>query len=135
MDRSATHLMLLDMFQHIPDAAQHFDIAMTRATVVDADGLPPSAPGWVESFDEWIAAAEVAELMHIHGALSPQQVLEQFESEGSRFVFSGNAAPNWASVAASFRARSPLFAGQSPGFGLITVGSQAAPFHPRSEAW
>lgn len=129
MDRLSTLDTLTAMFQHVPDAAQHFDVALTRATVMDINGVAPSSIGWVETFDEWFAAAEVAELLGLFGAMSPGQVLSQFESEGSKFVYAGAAVADWASVARGLRARSPLMPG---GVIMVDVGSPAEPFHPRS---
>ena len=133
MDQAETFITLAAMFTHVPDAVQHFDNAMTRATITDIMGRAPIDQAWTPTYDMWIAAAEVAELLYIHGALSPQQSsLAQFESEGSKFVFGNAPATDWRMVAATLRARSPLL-NDWGGVAMMDAGSPAEPFHPRSE--
>lgn len=131
MDQTTTLDTLTTMFAGVDGANKHFDVAISRARTVDNDGTPPTDPAWTPSFDEWVAAAEVAELLHITNAMTPKQTLAQVESEGSKFVF-GDAVSDWRVVAASLRSRSTLLVPYG-GFGMIDVGPAGTPFTARSE--
>lgn len=134
MNQAETYAFLYDMFAHVDAAtAELFDLAMTRARVVDGLGRPPISPLWSPTFDEWIAAAEVADLLHVHGAISPSDTLKQFTSEGATFVFNDTAATNWLSVAAHLRSRSTLAA--NTGWAMAEIPSGSPDFTPRSEEW
>ena len=133
MDHASTGLFLADLFQAVPAVnAETTNLAMTRARVVDAAGNPPNSPQWVPTFDEWIAAAEVAEMLHLQGAMSPADTVKQFTSEGATFVFN-DTATDWGSVAAYLRGRSTLAA--ATGWAMVEIPSESPDFMPRSEVW
>ena len=133
MNQAETYAFLNDMFATV-DAATYelLDLAVTRARVVDGLGQPPISPAWVPTFDEWIAAAEVAEMLHLQGAMSPADTVKQFTSEGATFVFN-DTAPDWGAVAAHLRSRSTLAA--ATGWAMVEIPSESPDYTPRSEVW
>ena len=108
------------------------DLALTRSRVVDSLGRAPVDPSWEPTFDEWLAAADIADQMALKGAMIPTDALTQFTSEGATFHFAG-AAADWAGISAHLRSRSTLTHGT--GWAMVEVPSEASTFHPRSEAW
>ena len=133
MDHASTDNCLADLFKGVPAVTiEMTNLAMTRARVIDDSGNPPNSPEWVPTFDEWIAAAEVAETLHLQGAMSPADTVKQFTSEGATFVFN-DTAPDWGSVAAYLRGRSTLAA--ATGWAMVEIPSESTGFTPRSEAW
>lgn len=133
MDQVSTSVFLEDMFASVPAVTSSMiGQAITRARVADSLGRPPVSPQWEPTFDEWVAAAEVAEMLHLQGAMSPADTVKQFTSEGATFVFN-DAAPDWGSVAAYLRSRSTLAA--ATGWAMVEIPSESPDFMPRSEAW
>ena len=133
MDHASTDTFLAELFQGVPAVTiEMTNLAMTRACVVDDSGNPPSSPQWVPTFDEWIAAAEVAEMLHLRDAMTPSDVIRQFTSEGATFVFA-DTATDWGSVAAYLRGRSQLSA--AAGWAMVAVPGESPDFVPRSEVW
>lgn len=134
MDAIDTNQFLMDMFTAL-DMSDHglFDQAMTRARTVDLLGRAPIDDDWTPSFDEWFAAAEVAELLHLRGAMSPAESIKQATSEGATFIFS-ETATDWRAVAAHLRSRSTLSAA-STGWAMVAVPTESPDFSPRSEVW
>lgn len=117
-------------------ADQHFAQALAAATIVDLDGRAPTDPAWRPTYDVWIAAANVADALHVRamvsGAAGQGAGLESFTSEGATFKFTAGAAGSWADVAAWFRSKSPTL-GNVTGIGWIDVGSNAPDQTFRSE--
>ena len=133
MDHASTDNFLAELFQGVPAVTiEMTGHAMTRARVIDAAGNPPNSPQWVPTFDEWIAAAEVAEMLHLQGAMSPSDTVKQFTSEGATFVFN-DAATDWGAVAAYLRGRSTL--APATGWAMVEIPSESPDFTPRSEVW
>ena len=133
MDNASTDAFLADLFAGVSAVTiEMTNLAMTRARVIDAAGNPPNSPEWVPTFDEWIAAAEVAEMLHLQGAMSPADTVKQFTSEGATFVFN-DTATDWGAVAAYLRSRSTLAA--ATGWAMVEIPSEATDFTPRSRAW
>ena len=133
MDHSSTDIFLAELFEGVPAVTTAMTSqAMTRARVIDAAGNPPTSPQWVPTFDEWVAAAEVAEMLHLQGAMSPADTVKQFTSEGATFVFN-DAAPDWGAVAAYLRGRSTRAA--ATGWAMVELPSESPDFTPRSEVW
>lgn len=134
MDASETLNFALEMFSGVEavDSAL-VSLVMVRAAVADAAGTAPLNPAWMPTYDEWLAAAEVAEMLHLRGAMSPADALKQATSEGATFVFKGTAT-DWRAVAAHLRSRSPLTAA-TPGWAMIPIPTDSPEFVPRSEVW
>ena len=133
MDQPSTDIFLAELFEGVPAVTTAMTSqAMTRARVVDAAGNPPNSSQWVPTFDEWVAAAEVAEMLHLQGAMSPADTVKQFTSEGATFVFN-DAATDWGAVAAYLRSRSTL--ASATGWAMVELPSESPDFMPRSEVW
>ena len=133
MDHASTDNFLAELFQGVPAVTiEMADLAMTRARTVDTMGRAPMDPDWTPTFDEWIAAAEVADMLHLRDAMTPSDVIKQFTSEGASFVFA-DTATDWHTVAAHLRSRSQLSA--AAGWAMVAVPSESPDFVPRSEAW
>lgn len=134
MDRDAASQFVMRLFARVPG----FDTEMVhgsleRSRTVDAEGRQPSEPGYEPTIDEWFAAAEVAEALHVQELLSDSRGagLKQFSSEGSSFVFEEGA--DWHYVAGVLRGRSRLAA--AGGWAMVEVPGESLPFHPRSAGW
>lgn len=132
MDATETLNFVLDLFQHVEAVDTLADLAMTRARTVDSMGRAPMDPDWTPTFDEWIAAAEVADMLHLRDTMTPSDTIKQATSEGATFVFT-DAATDWRTVAAHLRSRSQL-AGVT-GWAMVAVPSESPHFVPRSEVW
>ena len=133
MDNASTDAFLADLFAGVSAVTiEMTNLAMTRARVIDDSGNPPNSPQWVPTFDEWIAAAEVAEMLHLQGTMSPADTVKQFTSEGATFVFN-DTATDWRAVAEYLRSRSTLAA--ATGWAMVEIPSEATDFMPRSEVW
>ena len=133
MDHASTDNFLAELFQGVPAVTiEMADLAMTRARTVDTMGRAPMDPDWTPTFDEWIAAAEVADMLHLRDAMTPSDVIKQFTSEGASFVFA-DTATDWHTVAAHLRSRSQLSA--AAGWAMVAVPSESPDFVPRSEVW
>ena len=133
MDHASTDNFLAELFQHVEAVDTSMaDLAMTRARTVDTMGRAPMDPDWTPTFDEWIAAAEVADMLHLRDAMTPSDVIRQFTSEGATFVFA-DTATDWGSVAAYLRGRSQLSA--AAGWAMVAVPGESPDFVPRSEVW
>ena len=133
MDATETLTFVLDLFQHVEAVDTSMaDLAMTRARTVDTMGRAPLDPDWTPTFDEWIAAAEVADMLHLRDAMTPSDTIKRFTSEGATFVFA-DTATDWHTVAAHLRSRSQLSA--AAGWAMVAVPSESPDFVPRSEVW
>lgn len=105
------------------------DLALTLALVVDAEGRIPGAEDYVETFDLYWAAAEATMIRYRRTAMTGGGITE-FTSEGA--TFKKSAGPDWLTLAAHWRSRSPLTA--AGGLGVIEVDTPD-PLMPRSAAY
>lgn len=111
MDSTEATQFLLDLFYDAtPPVSDAWIVqAVAASPVVDANGLAPIDAGWVDTVDEWLAAAWVAERYALAGMMTPTgQVLQQVTSEGTTLQLQPGVPVDWRQVAAAFRARSPL---------------------------
>lgn len=82
-----------------PDAV--LDQLIDGAAMPDASGVIPGEPGWVQTFDEWWAAADAA----LMAASLAGDTLTSVTSEGSTFQVQGR---DWQAVATAWRSRSTI---------------------------
>lgn len=132
MNRDETKAALAGMFTHVPDAAEHFEAAMTATPIADREGRAPTASGWAPTWDLWLTAAAVADRLHIAGVtrqLGQPDKLARFTSEGATFEFATEAL-SWADAAAHLRAQSPLT--PAAGVGVLTLPRPRPTAIPRS---
>lgn len=132
MDSTEAGRFLDALFGDIPGADQWTWQAPAAARVADSDGRAPSDTGWVDTVDEWLAAAWVADQMALAGMMTTgPDVLQQVGSEGTTLTVQPGQPVDWARVAAQFRSRSPLTV-WGPGMGAIVPGGEQPLTIPRS---
>ena len=133
MNREAAVSWLGDLYAGaLPPFSVLPTTAVDNSRVVDTAGRTPDDPLYVETIDQWWAAAELAERLAIVDATTPPaQVLEQVTSEGTTLRMSSTAPTDWWAVARALRARSLLVAGQ--GIGTIVLDEPRPRYWPRSE--
>ena len=121
---------LAGWFAAIPDALMMIEGALVQ--VADAAGRGPLDPNYQPTYDQWLTAAAVAEMLALKGSMAPSAgTLKQISSEGTTMQFDAAAPVNWWEVAALLRGRSPLMQAIPAGIGVLQV-EQLPHFHPRS---
>lgn len=131
MDTAEATQFVSTLFASVPDVSPEVvATAVGGAHVADADGRGPLDEGYIDTVDEWLAAATVAEHLDLSAAIAGQgqAPVKQFTAEGAMFAFAD--ARTWADVAAMLRSRSSRW--QAAAMGVIEVPSGALPFRPRS---
>lgn len=131
MDTAEATQFVWTLFASVPDIPPEMvATAVGSARVADADGRGPLDEDYVDTVDEWLAAAAVAEHLDLSAAITGQgqAPVKQLTSEGATFAFAD--ARTWADVAAMLRSRSSRW--QAAAMGVIEVPSGALPFRPRS---
>ena len=115
----------------------YIERALIAYRVVDSEGRPPVHPDYVETFDQWLAAARVAELMEINGSIATvaegSGPLLSFNSEGATYQF-GKSGETWGSIAARLRSMSTFYTDEPTEIGWIFVETGIDTQTPRS-AW
>ena len=123
---------LMDLFADVPAAGMWIYPAVDASRVADTNGLAPIDTGWVDTVDEWLAAAWVADRMALSEAMSPTaDVLKQVNSEGTTLTVEPGRSVDWTQMASAFRSRSPLVSAPS-GLGLIELNGTTPADIPRS---
>lgn len=130
MNRDDATAWLTEWFSATPDAAPL--ISQALALVADAAGRGPVDAGYIETFDVWLSASAVAEMLALKGAMQPSAgMLKRIQSEGTTLEVEGAQGVSWWALARLLRARSPLMAGYGAGIGAITV-DDTTPYYARS---
>lgn len=125
MTRTDAQAFLTELFSSTPAVtATMITTALDASRVVDSEGRAPSDADYVETIDQWWAAAEIADMLTIQQMQAGG--VAKFSSEGSSFELAG---PDWASIGAHYRSKSPL--GVPAGVGVIEIDS-GNEFLPRS---
>lgn len=103
--------------------------ALNGALIPDNDGTWPGGDGYVETIDEWWAAATLADWQQVRSLVADGGTITKATSEGSTF----EVAPiDWAAFADKWRRRSAIgrYAGVA-GLGVVEVGG-GDPYTPTS---
>lgn len=135
MDIAQATEFVTELFESVPTVTYTIVTdAVIAARVADAAGRAPVSDEYVDTVDEWFAAANVADYLDALDLISGQGAapLTEVDSEGARFKFGDSKS--WGDIANTLRARSRRWTPQ--GIGVLEVESGALPFHPRSsERW
>lgn len=96
------------------------ETALAGALTWDSEGRKPGDDDYIDTYDVFFAAAEVADQMALRDAAAPQ--VTSWSSESTSMQVAG---PNWAAMAHAWRLRSPLAraAGYGRTLGEISVNT------------
>ena len=115
---------LAELFAGAPVADAWLAAAVAKWRVPDATGLPPSSPHYTPTVDQWLAAAAIADQLHVQTSITATGSgdagpIKSFTSEGASFTFAEGQRLSWAAIADLMRRRSPHWPGS--GFGVLRV--------------
>lgn len=131
MNRTDAEQWLTQWFEATPEVTLDL-ISRALVLVADAAGRGPVESGYIETVDQWLSAAAVAEQLALRGAMtSSAGGVKRFTSEGTTIEVEGGGGVDWLTLAARFRARSPLLVDWPAGMGRIVVEA-SQPYYARS---